>query len=160
MFQNLQLPWPNIVDLYEAGKVRRWHTMRAVDPQTNADHSWGVAFLILLQWPDASANLIKAALFHDLGERWAGDIPGPAKLANHSLSLASKASEKSYFESLGFEMPELTQDEKTKLTIADRQEAWMHLNMGAASKDIDNAMANLQNDVQAIFAAQEMGGRA
>ena len=56
--------------------------------QTTAAHSHGVASIIALLHPQASAALLKAALFHDLGERITGDIPHPAKAAHPAFARA------------------------------------------------------------------------
>lgn len=150
----------HLLELYESGKVQRWHTMRGVDPQTNADHSWGVALLILMQWPEASNKLIKAALLHDCGERASGDIPSTAKDFNPALRTASKTSEAAWLKAMGVELPELNQAEKTILTIADHQEAWLHLNSRMKHAIIDNAMSRLNADILEMLAGQEGGSRA
>ena len=66
--------------LYNGGAVQRFHTVRTVQRQTVADHSWGVASLLLLITNgNASRDLLAAALHHDLGEQWTGDVPSPTK---------------------------------------------------------------------------------
>ena len=52
---------------YRAGYTRRWHTTSYLD-QSVAEHSWGVALIIMQNHPNPSANLLKAALLHDLHE--------------------------------------------------------------------------------------------
>jgi len=65
--------------------VKRYHTVVTITPETVGHHSHGVASLCLLFEPNASASLLKAALFHDLPEQHTGDIPSPAK---HELGIA------------------------------------------------------------------------
>ena len=60
-------------------EVTRYHTVRTLVQETVGHHSHGVAMLCLFLAPDASANLLKAALVHDLAEHVLGDIPAPSK---------------------------------------------------------------------------------
>lgn len=64
-------------DLYLSGFVQRWHTdpWLAREGQTNAQHQWGVALLIMRLHPAPSAALVFAALTHDAGEYVTGDMP-------------------------------------------------------------------------------------
>ena len=50
-------------------EVTRYHTVRTLVQETVGHHSHGVAMLCLFLAPDASANLLKAALVHDLAEQ-------------------------------------------------------------------------------------------
>lgn len=71
--------------LRAAGAIRRYHTLRTHRTQTVADHSHGVAMLVLAVYPEAHAELIKAALTHDLPEIVTGDIPATAKWRHPEL---------------------------------------------------------------------------
>ena len=65
--------------VWKAGQVKRCHTLMNSIPATVASHSWGVAMLILAHYRDAAGpRLLHAALTHDLGEYFVGDIPAPA----------------------------------------------------------------------------------
>lgn len=78
--------------IYRSGSVRRWHANPDVPAQTLADHQGRVAQIIFFFWPDASAELIYAALHHDCGELYVGDLPGPIKEMNPTLAaIASQA---------------------------------------------------------------------
>lgn len=61
----------------EAGRVERCHTMLKVKPYTLAAHLWGTAVIARLLWPD-DHELIDVALFHDVPERFTGDLPSVA----------------------------------------------------------------------------------
>lgn len=66
--------------LFAGGAVKRFHTVRCVREQNDAEHSWGVAwFIYLLTEGRAPANLIWAALSHDLAEQLTGDLPSMIK---------------------------------------------------------------------------------
>ena len=105
-----------------SGLVRRWHCNPdfAHTAQTNAQHQWGCAVLALHLWPDNHALMI-AALTHDVGEVWIGDVSGPAKLANPTLKDALDSAEAKNFESLGLAVPPKTQE----LKLVDMLEAYL-----------------------------------
>jgi hypothetical protein len=69
--------------LRDAGGVRRWHTeSRWIgERQTVGHHTFGVLVILTQITPkeQLTPRLIKAALFHDLGERVVGDVPSPTK---------------------------------------------------------------------------------
>jgi len=69
----------SLLKLQEAGRVKRWHTMSIIGQQTVAEHSYGVVNIINKLWPDATKELILAALYHDAAEVDLGDIPHPSK---------------------------------------------------------------------------------
>ena len=62
--------------LYKAARVRRWHTMEGIQ-QNLAEHSWGVAMIVLAC--GGSPQAIEVALTHDLHEKELGDIPAMVK---------------------------------------------------------------------------------
>jgi 5'-deoxynucleotidase YfbR-like HD superfamily hydrolase len=76
---------PQMTDPRVAGGVRRYHTWPVVHQQTNAEHQWNVARIVLAIWPGAPRQLIFAALFHDIGELATGDLPYPVKKDNPDL---------------------------------------------------------------------------
>ena len=51
-----------------AGAVKRYHIVRTLRQQSVAEHSWNVALLVYMIYPQASPKLIKAALTHDVAE--------------------------------------------------------------------------------------------
>lgn len=72
--------------LREAGAVRRYHTEpRLIGGQTDAEHQWNMAALLLAVWPNAPREVLVFALFHDVGERVVGDVPFPFKRAYPEL---------------------------------------------------------------------------
>lgn len=81
-------------ELYHAGAVKRYHTMRTHETQTLAAHSWGVAMICIAISDDPpSAPLLMYALTHDLAEVETGDIPAPAKWGSREISEALTALE-------------------------------------------------------------------
>ena len=67
------------------GAVKRYHTLRTIGEQTVAEHSFQVACLLTAIVPDVSAELLKAALYHDLPEQSTGDIPATVKWRNPTI---------------------------------------------------------------------------
>lgn len=71
-----------IIEAREGGAVERCHTTPHIGEYSNAKHQWGAAMLYLqLRGATAEGDTVTAILTHDLGERWAGDVPAPAKWA-------------------------------------------------------------------------------
>ena len=65
--------------IFQAGLTQRWHTNPWLTHTTDRldGHQGRVARLIIALWPDASRDLIIAALSHDDAESITGDIPYP-----------------------------------------------------------------------------------
>ncbi len=63
----------------EGGKTERTHTTPHHGSYSVAEHGWGVATLLAVLHPDPSRDLILSAMWHDVHERWTGDIPSPMK---------------------------------------------------------------------------------
>lgn len=107
---------------YLSGKVRRWHTHHGLD-QNNADHSWGVAMILLKIHPSPSLELIKAALLHDCAEYLTGDTPGYAKANSPQLKAELDKLEGAASIALGLELPVLEGVDHHWLSLADAIEA-------------------------------------
>lgn len=75
----------NLIKLYKAGAVKRWHTKTTIKDQDVAAHSWGVA-LICMKIAPQDHELVRAALLHDMAECESGDIPYPFKRENPDLN--------------------------------------------------------------------------
>lgn len=69
------------IDFFVAGsETERYHTVRTIQRETVGHHSHGVAmYCWLLSNGAPSAELLMAALTHDLAEFVLGDLPSPAK---------------------------------------------------------------------------------
>ncbi len=63
----------------EGGSVERAHTIPHHGTYSIAEHSWGVATLLAILHPTLSKDLLIASIWHDVNERWTGDIPGSIK---------------------------------------------------------------------------------
>lgn len=63
----------------EAGSVKRYHTVQTHGDQTVAEHSFHVCMILTQIVENPSAELLKAALYHDLPEVDTGDMPATTK---------------------------------------------------------------------------------
>ena len=99
-------------------EVRRYHTVATVHEETVGHHSHGVALLCLQLDPQASRELLYAALVHDLAEQHVGDVPSPAK---RTLGFADKLDELEHTiicDGMGWH-PVLSEAEQRTLKLAD-----------------------------------------
>lgn len=110
--------------VYDAGAVERFHTRRAIRRQTVGEHSWGVA-MVVLAICDPSANLLKAALLHDVPELATGDIPAPFKWAYPAINDLLGQAEDDISANWGVSV-ELTDDELHILKWADMFELCLY----------------------------------
>lgn len=108
----------------EGGAVRRCHAIPHHGLYNIAQHSYGAVSLLLLLHPEPSLNLIKALQWHDVGERWLGDMPGPAKTVNERLGEVYEQVEARMLFQLGL-APALTEEEAHWLKAMDVLELWL-----------------------------------
>jgi 5'-deoxynucleotidase YfbR-like HD superfamily hydrolase len=82
--------------LREGGWTDRLHAIIKNRRYSVAEHSWNVANLAAALFEkELTTNLLLACLWHDIPERWCGDIPSPAKYwLNPTLGQEAKKSEK------------------------------------------------------------------
>jgi 5'-deoxynucleotidase YfbR-like HD superfamily hydrolase len=145
----------NLLQHRAGGAVQRCHTVRHLGSYSVAEHSWGVAMLLLHLYPD-HPNLLKYALVHDIPESLTGDVPSPAK----SADLDQEVLENTIL--TRFDLPclkDMTDDERVILNSCDRLELWIwaveQLAMGNLfAKEIT------QNIENAIFAGRPLEARA
>lgn len=108
-------------DVWDSGRVRRWHTHPHITPQNVADHSWGVVAILYIICADPSPGLIRAAVFHDIAEIHTGDIPSGVKWAFPEMKAVSDACEKTVHAKFDL-MPTLNEYESELLKWADLME--------------------------------------
>lgn len=115
------------MDLRLAGMVERYHTWPTLTRQSDAEHSWQVA-RILLSIAPGDHRLLVHALLHDCGEIVVGDLPFPVKSRNPALREAIDGMESYHVRNmLALWAPELSpymesdldDRQKTLLKIAD-----------------------------------------
>lgn len=108
----------------EGGAVRRCHIVPHHGQYNVAQHTYGAVSLLLLLHPEPSVDLIKAVQWHDVGERWLGDMPAPAKWENPALGEVYEAAEEEILDRLGL-MPDLTEEDRRWLKAVDTLELWL-----------------------------------
>jgi 5'-deoxynucleotidase YfbR-like HD superfamily hydrolase len=104
--------------ILNGAEVIRYHTNTTLMRETVGHHSHGVACLVLLFDPDASRELLVAALFHDLSEQKTGDIPSPAKRI-YGIGEQVSSLERELMFDAGIGFPNLSSAEARILKLAD-----------------------------------------
>lgn len=105
--------------LVKGGGVRRYHN-EPLDGQTVGHHSFGVAwFCWILCDGRPTAELLYAAIHHDVAEGLVGDVPAPTKRAIAGLKLTLDKYEASVMSELGIPEPEIDDVDKRILKFAD-----------------------------------------
>ena len=107
-----------LLNLRDAGAVVRYHTARMQRSQNLAEHSYGVAMIILHVSPHCSKRVLEAALYHDLSEAATGDLPAPAKWNNPALGHVLSEIERQYDRTHGLDI-DLNDTERHLLKWAD-----------------------------------------
>lgn len=129
-----------LTELLESGRTVRYHTDAIMIRymQSNADHQWGVAQIILALHPNPSMKLVREALNHDAGERWIGDLCGPGKRRHPVHAREQDRIEREICADKGISRPWLTDLEEAWIHFADRLEShWFMQRVGCPR---DNAM--------------------
>lgn len=99
-------------------EVKRYHTVTTLREETVGHHSHGVAMLCQMLDPNASRELLLAALMHDLAEHQTGDIPSPAK-REYGIGQQVDELEDRLLSAAGLEFPHITPSESRTLKLAD-----------------------------------------
>jgi len=107
-----------ILAIREGGAVQRFHASPHLCHYDVAQHSWGMAAMLFVLNPDASRELIYACLFHDVAERWVGDMPAPMKWSNKIVQEEMHRTEERIERQLGINI-QLTEIEQKWLKALD-----------------------------------------
>lgn len=109
------------------GTVTRYHTHRLQRPPNNAEHQWGVAMIVDHLYQSVGRDgptpihLIMAALYHDVAEFEAGDMPAWIKRQTN-LGPTIDAVEDRVNKRLGIKLPEPGSHDHALLKAADELE--------------------------------------
>jgi hypothetical protein len=127
------------------GAVKRYHTEVGVEPQTTAHHSWGVAQILRAVVPREllTAELLMAALDHDVPEFCTGDAKGTAKRAWPHLKSALDGAEAEVSHKMGLVTgSHLSEEQRHWLKWADMMECalWCHGMLGRTGAPIYEQM--------------------
>jgi len=108
----------------EGGAVQRCHVIRHHRAYDVAQHTFGAVNLLLLLHPGPSVRLIKAVQWHDIAERWTGDVPATAKWMCPALREALRLLEEPLMRMFGLHQ-ELDLDDQRWLAAVDILELWL-----------------------------------
>lgn len=127
LMKNAKREPTDLAAIREAGRIYRYHQLGAALAQRVDSHAWGVATLILHLWPDASRDLIVAAIHHDTGEHGPGDIPAQTKwaLSEEARRELDALEDAALARAVGL-LPELVPVDADRLRIADQLELMIH----------------------------------
>ena len=111
-------------EMRAGSRVERCHTTPHWGGYTVGQHSYDAANLLLLLHPEPSMQLLKAVLWHDIHERWVGDVPTPSKVADPEIRRRLKILESRCNVHLDVNIS-LTPDEYRWLKAVDRIDLWL-----------------------------------
>jgi 5'-deoxynucleotidase YfbR-like HD superfamily hydrolase len=115
----------NIIMIREGAAVERCHTLPHHGSYSNGAHQYGCAMLYLELHPAPSLYTLRAILTHDLGERWVGDNPAPAKWSMpKELRAALAGLEDQCLEAMSLKY-DLTENEAKWLKAVDCLDLWL-----------------------------------
>lgn len=130
--------------LREAGNVARCHTIPS-SPYSVGHHSWGALTLLLLLAPAPSVGLVKVVAWHDAPERWAGDLPAPARWGSAELDATYAAVEERItaraFPALAEALRLLSEDDLRWLRLVDSLDfiLWAREEMYRGNRHVERA---------------------
>lgn len=113
--------------MLEAGYIERLHAVPHHQSYSVAHHSWNMLILLHELFPDPgpSKRLMLAITFHDVAERWMGDVPTTAKWSSPELKAAIDKLEKDINDRLGL-THKLNENEKAWLKGLDLLELFLY----------------------------------
>lgn len=129
---------PDIISVWNACRVRRWHTNPHLSETNDLidGHSHRVLMIALALEPELSRDAIIAISTHDMGEHGVGDFSYMVKKARPDLAAELDDMEKAARQQIGLPTPTLTPREASILKIADWLDAWLW--MLRHSPDLNN----------------------
>jgi len=102
----------------EAASVMRTHASQGLSNHVVGGHTFNMITMLLILKPDASGDLIRAVVQHDIPERITGDMPHPAKKAGIQDDAKQQEIE-SYLNILVFGHDAI-------LSLSEEDTAWVH----------------------------------
>lgn len=101
-----------------SGQIQRYHTLPTIGQESVAEHSYGVALIVLYLTEGTPGKLLQWALTHDVAEAAIGDVPAPVKWKHPILNTALEAIEEEFNQENNIEI-KLTGDQKVLAKYAD-----------------------------------------
>jgi len=139
------------------GQTQRFHTELTLRSQDVGQHCYGVFWLCYaLTAGEMSNALMLAAMSHDAGERWTGDLPGPTKLRMNLTAQFDAEEDRELMTRVGFPRPVLKPTERAVLKLADAFDGAYYclreLRMGNAT--VRTMMENFLSYAHAVLASR------
>ncbi len=110
-----------VTKLREGSAVERVHTLPHHGSYSVGKHSYDATMLLFALHPGPTMELVKAVMSHDLGERWTGDVPAPAKWSDGEFAKRVQKLEKRCLAHLGYDIS-LTVEDVQWLNAVDKLE--------------------------------------
>lgn len=107
--------------LLQSGETERLHAVPHHGSYSVGFHAWGVATIIALLHPNPSANLLKAALLHDSGEKFVGDSPSSMRWMGTNAVLA-----RGYYKAAESEVLAALHVPQYVGVLDDEEQHWLH----------------------------------
>lgn len=111
------------------GRVERCHAVPHHGSYSNAAHSWGVAMVLWVLWPEHFPRLGIYCLAHDIPEFIVGDIPAPTLRFNPEMREMIQPLES--LVAAGLQVPsehDLSEEDMAILKVCDRLELYFWAN--------------------------------
>ena len=115
-----------LIAMRTGGTVERCHGVLHYGSYSVAAHSWGVAVLMLLLWPDDFPRLAIHCVVHDIPEAWVGDIPATTKKFGKGIKAECDRLESAIFNRLMLPNDShLEPEDREKLKACDKLELYL-----------------------------------
>ncbi len=117
--------WERIQELYQAGEVKRLHTVPTHRQQSIAEHVYGSLLLAMELCASVGmgdkerAEVLVTLLYHDAPEVATGDIPAPVKREDPAIKAALDTLEERFYNRLSIALPSLAAAQRSIVHASD-----------------------------------------
>jgi len=108
----------------EGGMVKRCHTVDYHGTYTNSQHTFNMLLIYNALHPNPQEETMQAIMYHDLAERYTGDLPAPSLIEFPDLRDSIKKVEAHCRAVMGADF-EISEEEANWLYCIDKIEHWM-----------------------------------
>lgn len=135
----------------EGGATERCHGTPHHGSYSVGLHSYNAVSLLLRLHPGPSIELVKALMWHDVVERWTGDVPAPAKWAHEGLRNALTELEETLERHWDIKQP-LTKTEGLWLHWCDLMEfyMWTEEQLALGNRNVSSAQGRVLERLDAF----------
>lgn len=140
--------------ILKGGLTKRYHTTDTLRPQNVAEHSFFVAWLMILMYGISSADDMFGALHHDIAEGSVGDISSPVKRAHPELKIILDICEDKAYSETDLATLVIDSVSKRRIKMADNMEGLLfcsrEIRAGNRSIDMLEAYRNYVGYITAL----------